>query len=396
VATGSVELSGLPLGNWTIKPGAINVTGTSTTINNLVAGTYNYTVTNADGCTSLASANVLINTQPPTPTAPIVGAITQPTCTVATGSVELSGLPLGNWTINPGAINGTGTSTTINNLLAGTYNYTVTNSDGCTSLPSANILINTQPPTPTSPIVGAITQPTCTVATGSVQLSGLPLGNWTINPGAITGSGSTTTINNLLAGTYNYTVTNADGCTSLPSANILINTQPPTPTAPIVGAITQPTCTVATGSVQLSGLPLGNWTINPGAITGSGATTTINNLLAGTYNYTVTNADGCTSLPSANILINTQPATPTAPIVGAITQPTCTVATGSVQLSGLPLGNWTINPGAITGSGSTTTINNLLAGTYNYTVTNADGCTSLPSANILINTQPATPTAPIV
>ncbi|MDP3393497.1 MAG: gliding motility-associated C-terminal domain-containing protein, partial [Sediminibacterium sp.] len=205
--------------------------GATTTINNLLAGTYNYTVTNADGCTSLASANVLINTQPPTPTAPIVGAITQPTCTVATGSVQLSGLPLGNWTINPGAINGTGTSTTINNLVAGTYNYTVTNADGCTSLASANVLINTQPPTPTAPIVGAITQPTCTVATGSVQLSGLPLGNWTINPGAITGSGATTTINNLLAGTYNYTVTNSDGCTSLASANVLINTQPATPIA---------------------------------------------------------------------------------------------------------------------------------------------------------------------
>jgi hypothetical protein len=55
-----------------------------------------------------------------------------------------------------------------------------------------------------------------------------------------------------------------------------------------------------------------------------------------------------------------QPALPTTPVVGAITQPTCTVATGSVVLSGLPAGNWTINPGAITGTGATTTINNLL------------------------------------
>ncbi|HEX2975345.1 MAG TPA: hypothetical protein VHO68_05370, partial [Bacteroidales bacterium] len=56
----------------------------------------------AAGCTSLASGDVVINAQPVTPSAPTVGAITQPTCATATGSVVLSGLPSGSWTINPG------------------------------------------------------------------------------------------------------------------------------------------------------------------------------------------------------------------------------------------------------------------------------------------------------
>ena len=399
VATGSVVLSGLPAGNWTINPGGINGNTAATTINNLAPGTYNYTVTNAAGCTSPASANVVINAQPTTPTAPVVGAITQPTCTVATGSVDLSGLPAGNWTItrNPGAVttNGTGATATINNLASGTYTFTVTNAAGCTSPASTNAVINAQPATPPAPVVGAITQPTCTVATGSVVLSGLPAGNWTINPGGIAGNTTSTTISNLAPGTYNYTVTSAAGCTSPASANVVVNAQPATPTAPVVGAITQPTCTVATGSVVLSGLPAGNWTINPGGINGNTATTTINGLAAsGTYNFTVTSAAGCTSPASANVVINAQPATPTAPVVGAITQPTCTVATGSVVLSGLPAGNWTINPGGINGNTATTTINNLAPGTYNYTVTNAAGCTSPASANVVINTQPATPAAP--
>ncbi len=400
VATGSVVLSGLPAGNWTINPGNITGNTATTTINGLATGTYNFTVTSAAGCTSPASANVVINAQPPTPTAPVVGAITQPTCTVATGSVVLSGLPAGNWTLtmNPGAVttNGTGATTTVNNLAPGTYTFTVSNAAGCTSPASANVVINAQPPTPTAPVVGAITQPTCTVATGSVVLSGLPAGNWTINPGNITGNTATTTINGLATGTYNFTVTSAAGCTSPASANVVIDAQPPTPTAPVVGAITQPTCTVATGSVVLSGLPAGNWTINPGNITGNTATTTINNLAPGTYNYTVTNAAGCTSPASANVVINAQPPTPTAPVVGAITQPTCTVATGSVVLSGLPAGNWTINPGNITGNTATTTINGLATGTYNFTVTSAAGCTSPASANVVINAQPPTPTAPVV
>ena len=396
VATGSVVLSGLPSGNWTINPGAISGTGTSTTITSLTSGTYNFTVTNAVGCTSSASANVVINTQPSTPSAPTVGTITQPTCTVPTGSVVLSGLPSGNWTINPGAISGTGTSTTITSLAAGTYNFTVTNAAGCTSLASASIVINTAPGAPATPTVGTITQPTCAISTGSVVLSGLPAGNWTINPGAIAGTGTSTTITSLAAGTYNYTVTNAAGCISSASANVVINTQPSTPSAPTVGTITQPICTVPTGSVVLSGLPTGNWTINPGAIAGTGTSTTITSLAAGTYNYTVTNAAGCISSASANVVINTQPSTPSAPTVGTITQPTCSTATGSVVLSGLPSGNWTINPGAISGTGTSTTIASLTAGTYNFTVTNAVGCTSSASANVVINTQPSTPSAPTV
>ena len=402
VATGVVILNGLPAtGTWTLNPGAISGTGTIYTISGLTPGTYNYTVTNDVGCTSLSSP-VVINAQPLTPSAPIVGTITQPTCAVATGSVVLNGLPgTGTWTINPGAINGTGTTYTITGISTGTHNYTVTNADGCTSAASADVVVNAQPVTPLAPIIGTITQPTCTEATGSVALSSLPNEAWTVTatPGGatITGSTPTATFTGLTAGTtYTFTVTlTSTGCTSVASANVVINAQPVTPSAPAVGTITQPTCIVATGSVVLNGLPgTGTWTLYPGGIIGTGASYTVTGLIPGTYNYTVTNADGCTSSASANIVINNQPPTPFPPAVGAITQPTCTVATGSVVLDSLPpIGTWTINPGAITGSGPTTLINGLVPGTYNFTVTNDLGCTSAPSEDVVINEQPETPVA---
>ncbi|MBU2949941.1 hypothetical protein KO493_04435 [Tamlana agarivorans] len=63
---------------------------------------------------------------------------------------------------------------------------------------------------------------------------------------------------------------------------------------------------------------------------------------------------------------------PSAPVVGAITQPSCPVATGSVELTGLPSNSWVIteSPGGNTtaGTGSTTTISGLAPGTYSYTV----------------------------
>ncbi|MBS7788332.1 hypothetical protein KIH23_13590, partial [Flavobacterium sp. CYK-55] len=105
-------------------------------------------------------------------TAPSVGTITQPTCSVATGSVVLSGLPSGNWTINPGNISGNTSSTTISNLAAGTYNFVVTNSTGCASVATVDVVINPQPQTPAVPTIAAqVTQPTCAVATGSFSVS---------------------------------------------------------------------------------------------------------------------------------------------------------------------------------------------------------------------------------
>jgi gliding motility-associated-like protein len=398
VATGSVLLSGLPSGNWTIYPGAITGTGASTLIPALAVGTYNFVVTNVAGCISPESSTVVINSETGTPQAPATGAVTQPSCSVATGSVILSGLPSGDWSItwtsNPGTVTGTGESTTITGLVAGNYNFTVTNEAGCVSLPSSTVVISAASATPPAPTAGLISHPTCATATGSVILNGLPDGIWTINPGAVTGTGNVTTIIGLTAGNYNFTVTNGAGCVSPASETVVINASLATPAAPVIGTINQPSCTVSTGSIELSGLPAGSWTINPGAIAGTGLTYTISGLSAGSYNYTVTNEAGCVSPVSAAVVINAAPSTPAAPITGNISQPSCTVPTGSAELSGLPAGSWTINPGAIAGTGLTYTVSGLSAGSHNFTVTNAAGCVSPASVTVVINPAAGLPTTP--
>jgi gliding motility-associated-like protein len=404
VPTGSVVLNGLPAtGTWTINPGSIAGTGATTTITNLVPGSYNFYVTSEAGCISLASASVVINAAPVAPSAPIVGTITQPSsCSAPTGSVILNGLPAsGTWTINPGSIAGTGATTTLTNLSPGTYNFNVTSEPGCISVESASVVINPAPVAPTAPIIGTITQPSsCISTTGSVVLNGLPAtGIWIINPGAIAGTGTSTTISNLNPGTYNFNVTSAAGCVSRASADVIIHVAPPAPTAPIAGIITQPSsCSAPTGSVVLNGLPAtGTWTLNPGGITGTGTSTTITNLAPGTYNFTIYSDPGCISHASADIVINPAPVAPTAPIVGTVTQPSsCSAPTGSVVLNGLPAaGTWTINPGAISGTGTSITIRNLIPGTYNFSVTTAAGCISNASADVHINAAPPAPTAPI-
>ncbi|MEY4114954.1 MAG: hypothetical protein RLZ76_1647, partial [Bacteroidota bacterium] len=175
--------------------------------------------------------------------------------------------------------------------------------------------------------------------------------------------------------------------------------------APTIGTISQPTCTVSTGSVVLSVLPqTGTWTVTAtGGSTksGTGSTTTFTGLAAGTYTFTVTNSEGLTSSASSSAVINAQPVSPSAPVVGTVTQPTTTVSTGSVALSGLPqTGTWTVTAtGGSTksGTGSTTTFTGLSAGTYTFTVTNSNGCTSAATASsTTINAAPTTLTNGLV
>ena len=279
LATGNVTLTGLPVtGTWTLtqNPGGTTTTGSgaSTTVSGLAAGTYNYSITDAAGCSSILSEDVVIPEAPGAPVAPQVGPITAPTCDLTTGSVTLTGLPAtGSWTLtqDPGGTTttGTGTSTIISGLTAGTYTFSVTDVTNCSSGPSENVVIPAAPGAPVAPQVGPITAPTCDLATGSVTLIGLPAtGSWTLtqNPGGTTttGSGTSTIISGLSTGTYTYSIKDAAGCSSILSEDVVIPTAPGAPEPPQVGPVTAPTCDLATGSVTLTGLPAtGTWTLTP-------------------------------------------------------------------------------------------------------------------------------------
>ncbi|MBK8372334.1 MAG: hypothetical protein IPL20_13440 [Saprospiraceae bacterium] len=81
------------------------------------------------------------------------------------------------------------------------------------------------------------------------------------------------------------------------------------PSAPLIGTITQPNCTTATGSVVLNGLPSsGTWTItqSPGGntYTGTGISYTVTGLSQNaTYTFTVANQQNCVSPTSNNVVI---------------------------------------------------------------------------------------------
>ena len=317
--------------------GTLVITGDDTT--NLAAGTYNYTVTDANLCSKTTQA--IINPAPSLLT--LTATATQITCFGGTGSVVLAASGgTGNLVISGDA--------TLN-LAPGVYNYVVTDSNGCVANASATINVVSA-----VTLTATASQIACFAGTGSVQLTASG------GTGTLVISGDDTT--NLATGTYNYTVTDANSCSANASASINYG---PLTAVTITATPTQITCSSGTGSVGISASG------GTGALTITGDNTI--NLVAGTYNYIATDANGCTATAQAII----DPAPAAVSITATPTQISCFGGTGSVALvtSG---GTGTL---VITGDPTT----NLLAGTYNYTVTDSNGCTAVAQA--IINTAPA-------
>jgi len=133
-------------------------TQTTQTITGLSAGTYGVTITDTNGCT--ASTPVTVNGA----NAPSLTTSTTSTgCTVANGTATANatgGTPGYTYQWSDAQITQTATG-----LAAGTYFVTVTDTNGCIAVTSANISVSA------SPLVTVIGNPTgCTVNNGEVLL----------------------------------------------------------------------------------------------------------------------------------------------------------------------------------------------------------------------------------
>jgi gliding motility-associated-like protein/uncharacterized repeat protein (TIGR01451 family) len=246
--------------------------------------------------------------------------------------------------------------------------------------------------TPNTPTVGTITQPTCSVATGSVALSGLPTGTWTVTgspSGTATGTGTSTTISGLAAGTYTFTVTNANGCASVASANVTVNAQPPI--APTSGG-DQAVCTDGTTTQTLTATATGGTITWYDAATAGNIVTSPTQVGVGTKTYYAQASNGtCSSLTRTAVTL-TIASTLAQPTSGAVTQPTCTTATGSFSITNYNSAyTYVVSPSTgVSVSGNTVTAP---AGSYTVTAT-LGTCTSIASASVTVNAQPAIPNAP--
>jgi large repetitive protein len=352
--------------------------GTATTANNLIAGNYSCTITDASGC---VKTQTLVIAQP----AAITSSISSQTnidcngnnngsITVAasggTGSLVYSWAPSG------------GTSATENNLAAGTYTCTIKDGNNCTKIQTAVI---TQPPAISSSIT-AQTNVSCNGGNnGSVSVfasGGTGVLTYSWSP-----SGATTaSVNNLTAGAYICTITDANNCTKNQSVSI---TQPNVITTSILGQSNVSGCfgqSNGSATILAGG---GTGTLNYLWVPSGGSSASATNLSANTYTCYVTDANSCTK--TQIVTISQPPAIASSvsfqsDVTGCYGQSTgaagisASGGTGTLTYSWSPVG------------GTSSTGINLAAGTYTCTITDANTCTKTQTVSIA---QPAPLTSSI-
>ena len=345
--------------------------GSGATASALAPGSYTCTVTDANGCSSSVTQAI---TQPAILTVNTTftnvgcsgGSDGTATATTAGGTAPYTFL----WT--PGGY----TTASVSGLTIGTYTVTVTDSRGCVASASATI---TQPPALNFTAVTVAAN--CGLPNGSATVTGsggfAPY-SWLWSTGA-----TTSTVSGLAAGTYTVTIQDINLCTYTAPVTIANNAGP----VATISSFTNVLCNGGnTGNATIS--------VTGGALPyvylwSNGQTTpAATNLTAGIYSVTATDANGCSA--TANIVI-TEPSVLVANATS--TNPLCFGNTNGTALASVTGGTtlysylWTTP-----GSPTTPSVSGLGAGTYNVTVTDANGC--IQSASVTL-TNPAAITTSI-
>lgn len=321
-------------------------------------------VTNSNGCSAISSGITMTVNALPTVT---VDAATDVLCHGAdNGSVSITAT--GTATLSYAWTDGASYSSTsedISSLAPGTYMVTVTDGNGCSSTASATI---TEP---------AVALAATSTVTNTNSTSGTD-GTATVTPaGGTSGytylwsdSQTTATATGLAAGTYSVTVTDANGCTATSSVTVYdpldATASESTPVSCNGGSDAEITVTVTGGAAPYTYL----WDD-----ASASTTATITGLSAGSYEVTVTDANGNTT--TANVTIG-EP-TQLVVAVGTVTDVTCTGNTDGAVTTTISGGTTSYTFSWDNGE-TTQNLSGVVEGTYVLTVTDANGCTETATA----------------
>lgn len=394
-------------------PGTIaQLTATTFTYTTAVAGAYTFTITDANGCTTNASATIAAITNPTVAAIP-----TQVTCFGgANGAVTLAGS--GGSGGYQYSFNGSPftTTATYTGLIANTpYSYQVRDSNSCVSAIGSITLTQ-----PTAVSFAVVAPPfSCNATTNASQSTTItvtPSGgtgtySYSYDNGATFVANATRVVNdNGLTQTFNVIVRDANGCLATMQTVVLAPLNKPTdlsftPSSAI-------TCSITAVDVQLATtngvLPLSYVIISGPVVNTTGVSTgNFTGLTPGNYVFRVTDANGCFYTESYNIA----PVTPIAVSAVKLTDVACfgdNTGSGQFTVTGFSApGNYTINvtttpaslPFTLSPTGDVRTLTNLVAGTYTFTVTdNTTGCIdsesitiTQPTAGVSITSAVATP-----
>ncbi len=312
---------------------------------------------------------------------------TQPTCTILTGSINVTAPSTGvTYSFDNGVTYQA--EPTKSGLTPGSYQVVVKTVGGCISAASS-VTIDPAPTAPAAPTATPI-QPTCTTTTGSINVTAPSTGvTYSFDNGVTYQTGATKS--GLTPGTYQVIVKSDAGCISAPSS-VTIDPAPTAPAAPSATP-TQPTCGTATGAISVTAPSNAvSYSFDNGATFQPGATKA--GLAPGTYQVVVKNEAGCVSAASS-FTIDQQPASP---VVNAgqdvtVAPGTTVTLTGTSNTEGTYL--WTASSGTVADPNQLITkVTPVVTTTYTLQVTAGEDCVGRDQVTVTIKAQDCPPLDP--
>lgn len=384
-STGSIEAN--PLGGALPYSFVWNNGDNDSIANNIPAGAYTVTVTDAALCVVTATYSV---SQPPTPVTVDSGQVVNIACFGdSTGSITAfasGGVGNKTYTWSTGFI-----GQTITGLGPGTY--TVTAADALACDDTAVYLI-TQPATAVSIQLDTIVNVLCFSSNnGSITVTGSGgAGNIHYAWGTVSPADTLATLSGLTAGNYAVTVSDDNGCIDTASYDVL---QPSSALQLFNPTITPVTCFAGSDGAITSN-PVGGTTPYSFVWSNTANTAAITSLTSANYDITVTDANGCTD--TASYFVNQ----PTDLVISStITDISCFGGNnGVINVShtggtGIPTYAWTQAANANTYTGNL--ITGLTADTYTAIATDQNGCNDTtthvvnqPAGSVVINSSTIT------
>ncbi|MES2779080.1 MAG: LamG-like jellyroll fold domain-containing protein, partial [Bacteroidota bacterium] len=365
------------------QPG--DMIGASQSVSPLITTNYTVKGTNANGCSSTASVDVIVN---PTPIAPEILGNTL-ICSGSSASLVANGEDDATFRWYDNAVGGTILGT---NEIYNTPALTVTDTfyveqllNGCVSTRTAVIITIQQS------FVAIITSggPNTFCDGDSVTLSANAGSayQWKLNGNNIPGALSQSYV---AKQSGNYTATVTGGCGAATSTPITITVNPK-PT--VITNNTSPVCEQDT--IKLFSSPGASWLwTGPNGFTSTEQHPVLLNALlsnAGTYTVEITNTEGCKASGTTSVIVNALPS-----VSATNNGPACLGS--SVTLSSTPAVSYIWNgPNGFSSTNQSPVVANVQivnAGTYFVKVTGANGCRATASTTVLINTLPSATITP--
>ena len=348
--------------------------GTGSPLNVCPTGPTNYSVvakyTNCDGATVSDTAAVFVGLAHLT----VADSVVQPTCAGNNGSVYAT-FSSSSGIISYGWAPGGAGQTSLTNLGAGTYIFSVSDSLGCFKSDTAVLTAGGS----LSVSVANDTATSCTGITNNGTLTAAVTGgtgpySYLWSPGGAT----TNPVTGLNVGTYSVTATDHNGCTGTASASVSVRTSALAFASP---QVTNVRCFGTSTGEIIDPVNGGSNPITYTWSSGTGRSDTLANVPAGTYTVTAVDANNCSVTASFTI---TQPASGVSVTLANDTVISCTGATNIGTLSA-PASGGTPGYSYLWSNGATTdTISGLSTGNYTVTVADASGCTATASGSVVV------------